>query len=110
MNGKNIDFEFSQIEAELEITQMLKAVNDQNGLYKIQLRAAASSLHSIYNGLEKIFYILLKNRNITISASEKWHTKLLDSVFEEKLITENQYSILKEYMVFAIFSGIVMDL
>ena len=103
MNGKNIEFEFSQIEAELEIIQMLKVVNDQNGLDKIQLRAAASSLHSIYNGLEKILYILLKTRNITIQSTSKWHTQLLEYAFKEKLITENQYSSLKEYMGFRHF-------
>ncbi|WP_319478433.1 hypothetical protein [Marispirochaeta aestuarii] len=103
MNGKSIEFEFSQIEAELDIIQMLKVVNDQNGLDKIQLRAAASSLHSIYNGLEKILYIILKNRNITIPSSSKWHTLLLEKALKEQIITENQYSSLKEYMGFRHF-------
>ena len=103
MNSKSIEFEFSQVDAELEIVKMLKVINNANGLDKIQLRAAASSLHSIYNGIEKILYILLKNRNIKIATTDKWHSVLLETALTEQLIDENQYSSLKEYMGFRHF-------
>ncbi len=103
MNSKSIEFEFCQIDAELEIVKMLKVINNANGLDKIQLRAAASSLHSIYNGIEKILYILLKNRNIKIATTDNWHSVLLETAFTEQLIDEKQYSSLKEYMGFRHF-------
>jgi uncharacterized protein YutE (UPF0331/DUF86 family) len=100
---KNIEFEFTQIKAELEIITMLQVVNDQNGLDKIQLRAAASSLHSIYNGLEKIIYQTLKNKNISISPTEKWHSRLIEIALKEKILQEREYEMLKEYMGFRHF-------
>ncbi len=59
-----IDFEISQIEKELEIISLLKSIMNNGELDGIQIRAAASSLHSIYNGIEKILLLKFKDLNI----------------------------------------------
>jgi predicted nucleotidyltransferase len=50
----NIELEFKQIEIEVEIVENLNRIRRENNLDEIQIRAAASSLHSIHNGIEKI--------------------------------------------------------
>jgi hypothetical protein len=101
--SNKIDFEFKQIEEELEILAMLKAILKSDQLDKIQLRAAASSLHSIYNGIEKILYQVLKENDITLKSDSRWHIELLDTAKTESILTDHQHSTLKEYMGFRHF-------
>ena len=63
----NIRLEFDQIEAEDDIIQLLNDIRKKIGLDKIQIRAAASSLHSIYNGIERILLILLRKKRSILS-------------------------------------------
>ena len=51
---EKIEFEFELIETELDIIDTLKKIESNKKLDDIQIRAAAGSLHSIYNGIEKI--------------------------------------------------------
>jgi tRNA U34 5-carboxymethylaminomethyl modifying enzyme MnmG/GidA len=103
LSNKSIEFEFSQIDAELEIIKMLKVVNNQNGLDKIQLRAAASCIHSIYNGIEKVLFYSLKSHHVFLESSSRWHAELLEASLSHSFITETQYTTLKEYMGFRHF-------
>ena len=66
-----IDFEISQIEKELEIIELLKNIMIKNELDEIQIRAAASSLHSIYNGIERIILLKFKDLYIEFKADRK---------------------------------------
>jgi hypothetical protein len=72
-----IDFELMQIDKEVQIVELLKTVMMSGSIDDIQLRAAASTLHSIYNGIEKILLFKVKDQGIKIDTNEKWHTELL---------------------------------
>jgi len=69
----------------------------------IQIRAAASSLHSIYNGIEKILLIKIKSINTNFRIDDKWHTRLLANAFNSGVITKELEEGLKELMGFRHF-------
>ena len=100
MANSNIELEFHQIKAEEEIILLLNEIRRKSGLDKIQLRAAASSLHSIYNGIERILFIILKGKRIIVSQNSRWHLELLEKTAEAELLPEEIIEILKEYMGF----------
>ncbi len=98
------DFEISQIEKELEIINILKNIMNNGELDEIQIRAAASSLHSIYNGIEKILLLKFKVMNIPfIVDSSKWHAELLSKSYEHHLISKGLEENLREIMGFRHF-------
>ena len=70
--NSNVELEFKQIEAEEEIVILLNEIRKRNGLDKIQIRAAASSLHSIYNGIERILFLIIKEKKIEINQTSRW--------------------------------------
>ena len=58
---KNIEFELTLIERELEtVKPLLNKILKEDPDY-IEIRAVASTLHAFYNGIEKIFVIIAKN-------------------------------------------------
>lgn len=103
MANSNIELEFNQIEAEDEIIRLLNKIRRTGGLDKIQIRAAASSLHSIYNGIERILFIILKGKNINIDQSSRWHLELLEKAAQLQLLPGDLMDNLKEYMGFRHF-------
>ena len=114
MKEKNINFELSQIKTELEIINLLKSILKTTDLDKIQIRAAASSLHSIYNGIEKILIFKIKDKNIKLSTEVRWHSELLEVASTEKIISNNTVERLKKYLGFRHFFrhnyGFMLDL
>ena len=82
-----IGFEIGQIEKEIKIINLLKNTMEKGGLDEIQLRAAASTLHSIYNGIEKVLLLKFKSINIEIEFTQRWHTDLLIQSSEKGLIS-----------------------
>ena len=78
---KKISFEFKQIEKELSVIDMILKAKNNKLLDEIELRAAASSIHSIYNGIEKIIIQIFKDQNIEIRATSKSHSELLKKAF-----------------------------
>jgi hypothetical protein len=38
------------------------------------------------NGIEKIIYQTLKNKNISISPTKKWHSRLIEIALKEKIL------------------------
>ena len=114
MKENNINFELSQIKTELEIIKLLKSVLISTDLDKIQIRAAASSLHSIYNGIEKILILKIKDRSIQLPNKDRWHTELLERASIEKIISNKTVERLKKYLGFRHFFrhnyGFMLDL
>ncbi|MBD3215979.1 MAG: hypothetical protein GF311_25430 [Candidatus Lokiarchaeota archaeon] len=114
MKEKNINFELSQIKSELEIIKLLKSILKTADLDKIQLRAAASSLHSIYNGIEKVLIFKIKDRNIKLPKKDRWHSELLEIASTEKIISNKTVERLKKYLGFRHFFrhnyGFMLDL
>ena len=98
-----ITFEYAQIEKELQIIKMLKQILISGNMDGIQLRAAASSLHSIYNGMEKVLLMKLKYQSITIISDGNWHAYLLQKATENSIISSVLEMELKELMGFRHF-------
>ncbi|MBP5706150.1 MAG: hypothetical protein J6W76_02610, partial [Spirochaetales bacterium] len=49
----------------------------------IELCAVGSMLHSYYNGIENILLLISKNIDEISFSSSKWHSELLNSMFEK---------------------------
>ena len=98
-----IHFEISQIEKEVRIIELLKDIMMNSEFDEIQLRAAASTLHSIYNGIEKILLFKLKDLKIEIETNHKWHTELLIKSSENKIISNKLEEELRDLMGFRHF-------
>ena len=74
---EKIKYEFELIEKELTIIDMINKLNDLSSLDDLQIRGIASSLHSIYNGVEKILIFIIKDKNVHLENNQKWHSALL---------------------------------
>jgi len=101
--NEKIEFEFDQIDKELEILVQLRDKNKKQELDNIEIRAAASTLHSIYNGIEKIIIFLCEDRNITLIEHSNWHSQLLKISEENGIISEKIEERLRDLMGFRHF-------
>jgi len=101
--NEKIEFEFDQIDKELEILVQLRDKNKKQELDNIEIRAAASTLHSIYNGIEKIIIFLCEDRNITLIEHSNWHSQLLKVSEENGIISEKIEERLRDLMGFRHF-------
>lgn len=81
-------FELKQIARELQIVKRINKVRRTSDLDDIQIRAAASSLHSIYNGIEKTLVLMLKQRGLFPEDSTFWHSEVLEAAIQKNVITE----------------------
>lgn len=75
----------------MDIVQILnKKLKSNLSLDKIEIRAAALSLVSIYNGVEKVLERIIKAK-YTFSTSSNWHVELLKVAKEMNIISESVY-------------------
>ena len=75
----NLLFELSQIRKELAVVLRLIGKTRRLGPDQIQVRAAASSLQSIYNGIERMLQSVMKDKGIVPPQGEASHSALLTS-------------------------------
>ena len=99
----DIEFEFSQIAKEVALVKILLPLFTENKIDELQLRAAASLIHSIYNGIEKILLLQFKDKGYQIPTTAKWHAELLMRAFEKKIISGETHTTLRQYMSFRHF-------
>lgn len=59
--GAAIRGEFENIDRELDLIELLLRKSNQNPLDDIEIRAAALSLSTIYNGIEKVITYAVKD-------------------------------------------------
>ncbi len=98
-----VEAEIKNINRELEIVILLnKKLNTNLSLDDIEVRAAALSLVSIYNGIENILERIIKNK-YSLEGSSNWHTKLLNISLEMDLIKKDTHNSLKGYLAFRHF-------
>lgn len=102
INNK-IEYEFKQIYKEWDFLELIIKKSNSLGLDDVELRAAATSLQSIYNGFEKILIMLFKEYKIQIPINHSWHSELLKDSVENNLISEKLESFLRDYMGFRHF-------
>ena len=69
--------------------------------------AAASTLHSFYNGVENIFLIIAKEFDESLPDGQKWHKKLIEQMrkneIRDEIISEDSLLRLSEYLLFRHF-------
>lgn len=97
-----------------EIDRLLKDVEPLILLCKnkkpdlIETMAAATVLHSFYNGIENIFLIIAKEVDGKLPSGKKWHKTLLEQMGEitdarNKIILDETILRLNEYLIFRHF-------
>jgi len=101
--SERVDFELRQITKELQVVGRVNQIRQASELDEIQIRAAASSLQSIYNGIEKILVSILKQRSFAIEESTAWHSEVLEAAIKTKVISEDLGNNLKDFMGFRHF-------
>ena len=98
-----IAFELNQITKELNVIDRLNAIRKKADLDEIQIRAAASSLHSLYNGIEKIILLVLNDRGISVPKGDAWHSEVLEAARKYQIISDTLEAELRTYMGFRHF-------
>ena len=83
-----IDSEFQNMNKEAAFISKIIDKKGNNPIDEISLRACALSMTAIYNGIEKILVQILLTKEIKIKESFSWHTEVLKSAMNEKIITE----------------------
>lgn len=93
----------SQIDRELDVIDRLNTIRKNGNLDEIQTRAAASCLHSIYCGIEKVVLLALKERGTPFPRGEAWHSEVLDAARLDRIISEALRTELRNLMGFRHF-------
>lgn len=101
-------FEISEIDNEILQYQPLFNLIRIKNPDLIETTAVASVLHSLYNGIEKIFVMIAKGLNEEIVDNKSWHKDLLLSMSEQNeqrkaVITKDNYIKLANYLAFRHF-------
>jgi uncharacterized protein YutE (UPF0331/DUF86 family) len=95
--------EFVGIEKEAGLASRLNTIRRQTELDDVQIRAAATAIHSVYTGIERCLVLLCKHNGVAIPASAQWHRSLLSVTQEAGLISESLHSTMKEFVAFRHF-------
>jgi len=100
---ENLLFELSQIRKELDV--LLRLIGDKKrlGNDEIKIRAAASSLQSIYNGMERMLQSSLRQKDRTIPQGTASHAELLESASKNGIISAALEIELRDLMAFRHF-------
>ena len=88
---------------EAAITEVLVPLLREHRVDDIEIRAAASTVHSIYNGIERVLVLVLKDRRVNVPNGSKWHAELLVLAKNLGIISEDLYRRLREYLSFRHF-------
>ena len=99
----NLLFELSQIRKELAVVLRLIGEARRLGPDEIQVRAAASSLQSIYNGIERMLQSVMKDKGIVPPQGEASHSALLTSAAKNGVISSSLEVSLRDLMGFRHF-------
>ena len=66
--------ELEHVNRELDFVKMLRVKQENQPLDDIEIRAAALSLSTIYNGIEKVIIFVLKSLGSEILSGRNWHS------------------------------------
>jgi len=83
MRAEQIRFELEQIKRELEETKPLFDKVGRVDPDRIELRAVASTLHAVYNGMENILARMAKEVDGRLPTGSSWHKALLSRLASE---------------------------
>jgi uncharacterized protein YutE (UPF0331/DUF86 family) len=100
---ENLLFELSQIRKELAVLLRMMGKAGRLGKDEIQVRAAASSLQSIYNGIERMLQSLLRHKGLVPPKGQASHSELLASAAKIGMISGSLEANLRDLMGFRHF-------
>jgi hypothetical protein len=103
-----IKAELDDLRAEIEAVAPLLSKLSVQEPDAIELRAAAATLHAFYNGLERVFLLIVKHLNERTPETRTWHRDLLSQMTIETkvrsaVISSEQADKLSEYLGFRHF-------
>jgi len=98
-----LSFELGQIQREIDLIVRLLGEPGRLGPDEIKVRAAAGSLHAIYNGIEKMITFAVERKGIAVPRGEASHSELLQLARSSGTITGALEDQLKPYLGFRHF-------
>jgi len=98
-----IEHELRSLQKELDVLSLVISKRSQVPLDEIEVRGAALSLASLYNGMERVLKQILSDRNETIGESPNWHAELLAKSNTLGVITAKTAQDLKGFLSFRHF-------
>ena len=96
-------FELNQIRKELSVLSRMLGKTRHLGRDEVQIRAAASSLQSVYNGIEKILETVLKNEGYSVKAGPSSHSDVINSAESMGIVSTALAASLRNLMAFRHF-------
>ena len=98
-----IEHELRSLQKELEVLSLVISKRSQVPLDEIEVRGAALSLASLYNGMEKVLTQILSDRSETLGESPNWHAELLQRSHSLGVVTAKTVQDLKGFLSFRHF-------
>ena len=98
-----LTFELQQIQTELRVIHRIVGKQMRLGRDEVKLRAAASSLQSIYNGIEKMIGLVLKDKGQSPKDGPASHADLLTAARNFGVLSEELSRSLRDLMAFRHF-------
>lgn len=95
--------ELQSLEKELQVLSQVIAKRRQLPLDEIEIRGAALSLASLYNGMEQILKQIVLQRGESLSDTPNWHNALLQKSATLHLISEDTIREMKGFLSFRHF-------
>ncbi len=98
-----IDHELSSLQKELDVLSLVLSKRSKVGLDEIEVRGAALSLASLYNGMERVLKQILSALDEALDQSPNWHAGLLQKSNSLGIIAEKTAQDLKGFLSFRHF-------
>ena len=96
-------FELKQIHTELSVINRIAGKQMRLGPDEVKIRAAASSLQSIYNGIEKMIGLVLKDKGHSPKDGPASHADLQTAARNLGVLSEELAGSLRDLMAFRHF-------
>ena len=98
-----IERELQNLEKELQILSLVTTKQRHLPLDDIEVRGAALSLASLYNGMERILKQIVLYRGESLSDSPNWHNALLQKSIALHLISQSTMEEMQGFLSFRHF-------
>lgn len=103
-----IEFEMNEIQKLFDVYGTFLETLQKSEPDPVELAAAASILHSFYNGVENIFLSIAKRIDLNVPAGDPWHRELLNQMIcknseRENVISGDTAELLSNYLAFRHF-------
>ena len=98
-----IEHELRSLQKELDVLSLVISKRSQVPLDEIEVRGAALSLASLYNGMERVLKQILSDWNETIGGTVNWHAELLAKSRTLGVVTAKTAQDLKGFLSFRHF-------